>query len=267
MMISMLSISGSPGVSTLALASAIHAPDDARCCLVEADPIGSSPTMAGYLKGARRLEENSVVNLVAPNQRGDLPAAFTAQLVPLAGDGRVGVLPGLVHAGQAYTARVLWGPLSDLLAEMSISGDNVVVDAGRVGHAYYPWPMVTAADVVAVVVRSERSAVAAARAGLESVHRTLESNRSRAPLGVIVVESGPYTGREVAQALDLPLLASVPYDTTGAGEYSHGATLTGMRRRRSTYITRAPKLWRGYRDFAGSHRPDWLVATDDGSVQ
>lgn len=266
MMISMLSISGSPGVSTLALASAIHASNDARACLVEADPIGSSPALAGYLKGARRLEDNSVVNLVAPNQRGELPTAFTSQLVPLTDDGRVGVLPGLVHAGQAYTARALWGPVADLLAEMSISGDNVVVDAGRVGHAYYPWPMVTAADIVALVVRSERVAVAAARAGLEAIRRNLESNRSQAPLGVIVVESGPYEGREVAQALGLPLLTSVPHDVTGASEYSQGATLTGMRRRRSAYITRAPKLWRSYREFASSHQPDWLTATDDGSI-
>lgn len=266
-MISLLSISGSPGVSTLALASAIHAPHQARSCLVEADPIGSSPTLAGYLKGSRRLEETSAVNLVAPNQRGELAAAFPSQLVPLSDDGRVGVLPGLVHAGQAYTARVLWGPLSDLLAEMSIGGDNIVVDAGRIGHAYYPWPMVTAADVVALVVRSERAAVAAARAGLDAIHRTLENNRSRAPLGVIVVESGPYAGREVAQALGLPLVASVPHDATGAGEYSHGAALTGMRRRRSPYITRAPKLWRVYREFADNHRPDWLAATDDGSIQ
>lgn len=261
MIVTCLSASGSPGVSTTALMLALHnnAPSS---YLIEADPIGSSPTLAGYLQGQVR-HDRSVVNLVTPHTRGQLDHAFDSQLVPITDTKRVRLLPGLVHTRQTRTVSGLWSPLADLLGGLSTQGAAVVIDAGRVGHTSFARDLVVRSDLVLLVQRPTRVAVAAARSALPTVRAQLEQARSRAPIGLAVVGDKPYTAKEVASVLQLPLAMTIPNDSRGSGQYSEGIHLAGFSKTRSPLLQSVSKLWPTATTFVDTHKPDWLTTDSE----
>lgn len=265
MIVTCLSISGSPGTSTTALMLALHnnAPSS---YLIEADPIGSSPTLAGYLQGQVR-HDRSVVNLVTPHTRGQIDSAFERQLVPLTDTKRVQLLPGLVHTRQTQTVSGLWPALADLLGGLSTQEAAVVVDAGRVGHSSFARDLVVRSDLVLVVQRPTRVAVAASRSALPTLRAQLEVARSRAPIGLAVVGDKPYTAKEVASVLQLPLAMTIPDDPRGARQYSEGIHLTGWSKTRSPLLQSVSKLWPAATTFVETHKPDWLTTVPEGGTR
>jgi len=265
MIVTCLSASAAPGVSTTALMLALHntAP---RSLLIEADPIGSSPTLAGYLQGQIR-HDRSVVNLVTPHTHGQLDSAFDRQLVPLTDNSRVRLLPGLVHTRQTRTVSGLWSPLADLLGGQSTQGAAIVIDAGRVGHTAFARDLVTRSDLVLLVQRPTRVAVAAARSSLPILRAQLEQSRSRAPIGLVVVGDKPYTAKEVASVLQLPLAMTIPDDAKGARQYSEGIHLAGFSKARSPLLQSTSKLWPTVNTFVDTHKPDWLTTDSEKGTQ
>lgn len=260
MIISCLSVSGSPGVSTTALMLALQAQKDHRAVLVEADPVGSSPTLMGYLQGQVR-HDRSVVNLVDPFMRGRLEAAFNDQLVPLADKGRASVLPGIRNARQnTTTIPTFWTAIADHVGGLSADGANIVVDAGRIAPNQVLHPLVQRSDLVLLLQRPTMAAVAATRSMFPVLRAALEQSRSRAPVGLAVIGSKPYGPAEVARNLKLPVALTIPYDRQGVRFYSEGVRLTGFTRNRSALLRHVPKLWTTAATFAEQHQPEWLRA-------
>ena len=83
MYLALISASGAPGVSTTALALALNSPSK-NTLLVEADPIGSSPVLAGYLLGGR-YHDKSLINLVDANRHGRLKSALASEVITFPG--------------------------------------------------------------------------------------------------------------------------------------------------------------------------------------
>lgn len=262
MIVTCLSLSGSPGTSTTALMLALHN-NAQRSYLIEADPVGSSPTLAGYLQGQVR-HDRSLVNLVTAHTRGQLDRALEDQMVPLTDTKRVRVLPGLVHTRQTQTVTGLWTPLADLLGGLSTQGAAVVIDAGRFGHSAYARDLVVRSDLILIVQRPTRVAVAATRSALPTLRSQLEQARSRAPIGLAVVGDSPYSAKECAGVLGLPLAMTIPNDPKGARQYSEGLHLRGFSRTKSTLLQSVSKLWPSAVTFEKTHEPDWLAAKDEG---
>src|SRR5690349_19359037 len=143
------SAGGSPGVSTtaLALAFAWHRP----VLLVDADPSGASAVFAGYLRGSQ-APGGGLIRLALAQRDGDLAEVLPHETLVLgppshqpppdassaAGAGSVWFLAGIRDHRQAPSVVPLWEPLAEQLRAMDDQGQDVIVDAGRLGLAGWP---------------------------------------------------------------------------------------------------------------------------------
>ncbi len=232
--VALTSAKGAPGVSTAALAMTLLWPRPAL--LLEADPVGGSSTLAGYLRGTVD-HSRGLLGLVMAHRHGELEQALWSQIVRLAGDSvpeKAGpadrwLLPGLSDAAQAPSTAALWGPLGSLLASLERAGIDVLIDAGRLGAAYAPTPLLRQADLVLLVLGTSLPAVAAVRARLSVLREQLAVIPTTAGpasgLGLLLVGEGrPYLAREISGSLGLSVVASLSWDPASAEVLAAGAT-------------------------------------------
>ena len=217
---------GSPGVSTLTVGLGLGWPRPV--VVVEADPTGGSGILAGYFQG-QVAHDGGLIEL-ALAQREDLVAAeLPHQLLDLPGS-QARLLPGSRSHAQAGSLTALWPVLLDALRDLEVTGQDVLVDAGRLGLVGSPTPLLYGADLTVLVTRSTLPAVMAAISWAETLRDQTEATPTR--VGVVVVGEGhPYSAREVAAALGLPLVGTLPWDRRSAAVLS---------RARGTFGRRAP---------------------------
>lgn len=252
MLLTLTSPSGSPGVSTTALALTLYR--QGFSLLVEADPVGSSPTLAGFLRGRVSHQDYSLKNLIDPDRLGQLRGAIASQTVKLGGSDSY-VLPGLVHAGQADAMARTWPHLADQLVEYRQRA-TVVVDAGRMGTA--PKEVLRRSDVIAIMIQPELRSIYALQSSLVPFVRDLANSRSKARVGLIVVGDKfgvgvhQYGAREIVNALkdhgaDLPpgfdVITTLPNKPSHAASFSGGKRLGKWVFRRSPYIHALNSAW------------------------
>jgi hypothetical protein len=235
--VALTSARGAPGVSTAALVMNLLWPRPAL--LAECDPAGGSSVLAGYLRGTVD-HSRGLLNLAVAHRHGELEQTLWSQLVPLtpaaaskdheatAGRDERWLLPGLSDAAQAPSTAALWGPLSSLLASLERAGTDVIVDAGRLGTAHAPTPLLRQADLVLLVTGTSLPAVAAARARLallrEELAVTATGGADASAVGLLLVGEGrPYTAREITGALGVPTVAALAWDPASAEVLSAGA--------------------------------------------
>ena len=189
----------SSGVTTLALALAATWPKDRRALLVELDPAGG--TLAAASGWA---PEPSLVSLAAATRRRfdrDLVWAH-CQALP----GGVAVLAGPASAEQA---RSVLGMLAGLAEHLSELDADVLVDCGRLDPA-----------TLGGVLEGADRVVMAARPRLADLHALATWIDTHPPdsgrTGLAVVGDGPYTDVEIADALDVEIVARLPWDPDAA---------------------------------------------------
>jgi len=215
------SASGSPGVTTTALGLALTW--QRPCLLVDADPTGGSAIAAGYLRGSVAPPE-SMIELALAHQEGvGLLEALGQVSVQLPGSA-TRFVPGTRSHEQARSLLGLWEPLAVALASLEDTGQDVLVDAGRLGLFGSPEPLIEAADMALLVTRTDLVALSGARSWAESLRERFERSGAAAALGVLLVgEGAPFRAREVARVLSLPVVAQVAWDPQHAAVLSHGA--------------------------------------------
>jgi len=237
--LALTSAKGAPGVSTTALAMTLLWPRAAL--LAECDPAGGSSVLAGYLRGT--VEHSRGLLPLALAQRHEaLEQALWPQTVPLTGDphaasvaagaGDRWLLPGLSDAAQAPSTAALWGPLGSLLASLERAGTDVIVDAGRLGTAHAPIALLRQADLVLLVMGTNLTAVAAAKARLNLLREDLSVTGSAgrldghlSSLGLLLVGEGrPYSAKAISAACGVPVVASLAWEPASAEVLAAGAT-------------------------------------------
>jgi hypothetical protein len=212
--IALTSASGSPGVTTTALGLALSWPRPVL--LVEADPTGGSGILAGYFRGARYYETGLVE--VALSALG-IADALAHAACPVHGT-QVRFVAGTRSHTQAAALRDLWEPLAEALADLEETGQDAVVDAGRLGLRGSAEPLLARADLTLLLTRSTLPALAGARSWAESLR--LEATLSH--VGVLLVGEGqPYRAGEVSKVLELPVVAALADDPNAAAVYHRGA--------------------------------------------
>jgi len=221
--ISLISAKGAPGVSTSALAMALSWPRPV--ILVEADVAGSSSYLAGYLQG-QTPHDRGLVDLAMAHQGGDLIGAIHANSLPLPGGGTARLIPGLASPVQATTMTPVWESIAAALREYAQNGADIIIDAGRLGAAAGPWPLVRSADLVLLATRTNLPAVAATRAAAPVLRENLQLMGGGGDvLALLLIGQGqPYTAREISNALTLPVAATVEFDPVNAEVLSYGST-------------------------------------------
>lgn len=212
--IALTSASGSPGVTTTALGLALLWPRPVL--LVEADPTGGSGLLAGYFRGTREYEAGLIeLALTASSIHDGL--AEVAQRIE---ETTVSFVAGTRSHTQATALRDLWQPLAEELADLESTGQDVIVDAGRLGLVGSPEPLLASADLTLLVTRTTLPALSAVRSWADSIQRgTFDWQQA----GVVVVGDGePYKASEVGRVLGLPVVATLPDEPAAAAVFSRG---------------------------------------------
>lgn len=219
--VALTSAKGAPGVTTSALALALVWPHP--CLLLEADVSGSSSILAGYLRGSIR-HDKGLVDLALAHRRGNLLDGLHQASMPLR-DSQARLVAGLTSPAQAATLQPVWEPIAAVLRALERTGTDVLVDAGRLGALNAPTPLLREADLTLLTTRSTLPAIAAARARAALMRDDLASKGTgEDALSVLLVGEGqPYSAREIRDAVQVPVAATMAWDPVNAEVFSLGA--------------------------------------------
>jgi MinD-like ATPase involved in chromosome partitioning or flagellar assembly len=210
--VALASVKASPGVTTSLLALAATWPDQRPVLLVDADPDGGSLAARTGLP-----TEPGLTSLAAAARRTLRAGELDRHTQPLPGGG-VPALVGPADAEHASRAlQLLGGPLAAALS--SDPERDVLVDCGRLRVGSPTAPLAAGADVLVLVARPRLDELQHLRPALSRLVA------AGARLALLLVGEGPYPPAEVAAALDVPVLATLPHDPAAADQ------LAGQRRR------------------------------------
>ncbi|MFD0287659.1 hypothetical protein [Streptomyces lutosisoli] len=230
MPVTVIASAKSCGATTAALAFTLASTRPSL--LAECDPAGGT-IRAGLLQG-QVSAGYGLYHLAAADRVGpvELANAFASHLWPL--DGTTGhrkVLPGLTDPAQAAALGRTWPALADVLHVMADSaGHDVFVDAGRLalesGHLHptlTPAPLLHRADLVLLAVRGTDQGLTLTRHLMRPLRAELDQHGSGSDaLGLLLIEDGPFRAHQVAEALEAPVLASLPWDPETAAYLTTG---------------------------------------------
>lgn len=212
--VALTSASGSPGVTATAVALALAWPRPV--VLVDADPTGGSAVLAGFLRGVCEYEMGLVEIALSPL---GVDEALRDAVQPLGG--QASFVAGTRSHTQAAALKELWAPLSAALADLEATGQDVIVDAGRLGLSGSPQALLSAADLTLLVTRTDLPSLAASSTWAETVREPADGWSNG---GLLLIGAGqPYKASDIAGVLGLPVMAELPDDPTGAAVYHRGA--------------------------------------------
>jgi hypothetical protein len=245
-LIAVCSAKGSPGATVTALACTLSW--TRRIILAECDPAGGD-LAAGYLREIP-LGDRGLAQLTASLHRHRLAEDLWSQLVDLAPGSDTAmtrlVLPGLSDPAQAAGVAPGWDQLAHLFRSLETGtvGYDVIADCGRLAAPYPPKPLLSAADLVLMVLRLTLPSIWASATALATLRRDGVEH-----IGLVTVGDGDYAAKEVALQLRAPIVAVVPNDAgtaavlTNGGQRHHGRLLRATSRAEAEIrqmITAAP---------------------------
>ena len=207
--------SGSPGVTTTAVGLAFCWPRP--LLLIEADPTGGSGILAGFLKGTTPYDVGLIELALSPLGVADALRDVVRPLSP-----NVSLVAGTRTHAQAPALCDVWEPLAAALSELEVSGQDVIVDAGRLGLTGSPQPLLEAADLTLLLTRATLPSISAARSWAEAVRQPATGWQHAGLL--LLGEGRPYRDTEVSKVLGMPVVADLPDDPEAAAVYHRGAT-------------------------------------------
>lgn len=227
-LIVLASANGSPGVTTAALGLAMAWPRPT--VLIDADPTGARAIPAGWFRGGRLPGAGgTILDLAAAHRRGALAEELPRLLTPVP-DTHIALLNGTARPSQARGLGDLWAPLAATCKGLQRTGQDVIVDAGRLGLDGSPVPLLAAADLALLVTRSTIPALVAAAAWAPALLEIFPAADVDGSLGALVVGPGrPFTAAEVARTLQIPAVASLAWDPPSAQVFSDGAPQRGRK--------------------------------------
>ncbi|MDA0564864.1 hypothetical protein LG943_11090 [Streptomonospora sp. S1-112] len=210
MIVSVCSLAGAPGVTTLAAALAMCWPPSPLCVpvMVEADASGGDMRL-----WHRRGGERGLGTLAAASRRprpahgaGDNPLLEHAEEVT--GGLHVVTAPSAPHQCTAAVEELAQHPW------LLRAGRAAVVDVGRISPRSAGARLLLCSDAVVVVVREDPAQLARLAASSAVVSALEEAG---VPVGVALME-GPrrFADREVAEQTQAPVWARLPQDPAGA---------------------------------------------------
>ncbi|MDN5746230.1 MAG: hypothetical protein L0H31_14085 [Nocardioidaceae bacterium] len=219
------SISGSPGVTTTAIAWATLS--KRPTLIIEADPTGGSPIVAGVWAG-QQPHTTSILEL-ANRERARFVEYLHERSLVLPGTTDRRVLPGVPAPEHARPLSAVWRPLAAALRTISSEGGiDVVIDAGRAGAQHAPWTLMEGADALLVLTDTTLPALNSTAIGVASIRERLEQSGIPDRLGVVPItgrdrgpDIRPYGSREISGVIaPTRVIGDVPRDAARAGVYS-----------------------------------------------
>lgn len=207
MLVAVLSVKGSPGVTTFSVALAARWPAPARALLVEADPSGGDVGTRFSLEPTPGL-----LSLAAAARRRVDPALLWQHAQPLPGG--LAVVPAPPDADRARAALSALAPdppagAGILRAAANTPDTAVIVDCGRIDAGSAAIQIVRSADAMILLTRAHPDDLAHLARRLPTIGRWTPH-----PTMLLVGEG--YSPAEVARELGVAPLGRVPDDPRGA---------------------------------------------------
>lgn len=258
--IALCSITGSPGVTTTALGLALCW--SRPTVLLEADPTGSSAILAGYLRG-QMVPPDALIELVVAHSQGRLRSQIPQVTLTLP-NSEVSLIPGPRSHTQPGAMTGLWDPLLAALKDLATTGQNTIIDLGRLGHEGSATPILYRADLTLVVTRSDLVSLSGARSRVKALRDQFEEFGVSHSLGLVVIGAGrPYSAKEIGDVLQLPVVATLPHEPKTAAVFSRGKQ---VRKLDSTSLVRSLRSAQaGIEDVMSTHRAE--LAAANGATQ
>lgn len=207
MLVSVLSLKGSPGVTTFAVALAARWPAPTRALVFEADPSGGDLALRFFLPTAPGL-----VGLAAAARHGGDADLVWRHSNRLPGGLPVVTAPPDADQARAALSAVLPNPsggLGVLRAAANEPGTVLVVDCGRVDPGSPALSIVRCSDVVVLLSRAHAEDLAHLPRRLPAVGRW-------SPNPVLLLVGDGFSTAEVARELGVAPLGRIPEDPNGA---------------------------------------------------
>lgn len=218
--VTVTSAAGSPGVTSTALGMAVCWPRPV--VLVEADPTGGSSVLAGFFRG-EVASSKGLIDLALAHRGGGLAQAVASSVIPIENSGTK-LLAGVRGHAQSRSLTEVWEPLLAVLRGLERTGQDVIVDAGRLGLNGSPEPLIYGADVTLLATRTNLPALSAARSWAANLHDGFERRGALPQLKTLLIGKGrPYGPSEVAKVLQIPVVSTVPWEPQMAEVFSVGA--------------------------------------------
>jgi hypothetical protein len=187
------------GLTTLGVILAATWPAERRVLLCECDPAGGTlAATAGW------PSEPGTVSLAAAARRDSDPDIAWSHTHDLPGGAAVVAGPALPE--QASSAIAMLGGLLGRLGELPA---DVLIDCGRLADAF-PRSIAEVSDRLVLAARP-------ALTDLHGVAAWCEAHpEQRNDLALVLIGEGPYSNAEVTEALDVSVLARLPWDPHAA---------------------------------------------------
>jgi len=97
------------------------------------------------------------------------------------------LIPGTRAHGQARSLLPLWEPLVVAFKALESTGQDVIIDAGRLGLSGSPESLIYAGDLTLLVVRSDLVSLSGARSWAETLRAGFERVGGSSSLGLLMV--------------------------------------------------------------------------------
>lgn len=230
-LIALTSLTGSPGVTTTAVAWATISRNPAL--LIEADMVGGSSILAGRVR-AQLPHERSLLALTTYDLDTPATEILREQSLPLPGalHEATRVVPGIAEAGQATALATTWPDLGRSLHDLSEQGLDVLVDLGRLHPTTPSWAMLEQMDQVLILAKADLPGLITLRNNLPGI-----ANRLTRPALATVLRAAPPESFGIGEAAKVlhpvPVIAHLEHDPKGAATYSLGWAQASRRRLRS----------------------------------
>lgn len=215
----MTSAARSPGVTTMAVAMAVHAEEP--MLLVDANREPDQSVLAGYLRGQDPEGRGLSGLLQAYREHIPLANVLPSMVIGLGENSQF--MPGFAQPGMVSLFTPVWPELASTLATDS---RTVVVDIGRIGTQGLPPSLVDVCAGVIVVTRSALPDLAALRLYLPLVQEAAGPDR----VGLAIIGPGrPYRTTEIRRRFDLPVWGQLAWEPSEVEEFSHGTPVARRR--------------------------------------
>lgn len=222
---SLFSASGSPGVTTTAVALATRWPRSVL--LVDADPTGSQAIAAGFLHSAVP-HERGLMELAAAVRFEQVRAVMPSTKIHFEGT-NADFLQGPRSPQQARSLVALWPAILEVFTALDEQGTDVILDLGRMGMENFASSALHRSDRAVLVMRSNLPAIVGAhnRIGELSSHFSAGGGRD---LKLAVVGQGqPYSAREIAKKFGVSKPIPIGFDATAAAHFNVGSAMPKRR--------------------------------------
>jgi hypothetical protein len=238
-----VSFAGSPGVTTAALAVAVHWP---RPVIVfEAEIANATSAMAGFFRSNLRPDSGGLDKVAVAYSRNvliwqdlvdptrglaiavhELPRIDEAPIPALPEGHRMWVVPGFYRLGIVDGVRGMWARFPHLFRALSESGFDVIVDLGRITHEDIRLSILDGADQVIAFAASTMVDLNRMyrRLDLPDLAGRLEGVGRAEKYRMVLIESRyeAITRHAFVQHV-MPVLGELPFDPGGAAVFSLGS--------------------------------------------